>query len=109
MPAFYVWEVDVDFRVILTARLGVLRRVAVANMLLALIVGLVALALVLLAPASTSELAVVAGPTAAAASLLLLREPSTLASRLRLPYTALTALTVAALIAVAVWRFTTLP
>jgi hypothetical protein len=109
MHAFYVWEVAVDFRVLLSTRLGVLKRVAVANALLAVVVGLVAAALVLRAPTTLSELGIVAGPTAAAASLLLLREPSTLASRLRLPYSAAIAAAVLALVVVAVWRFTTLP
>jgi hypothetical protein len=109
MHAFYVWEVDVDFRVVLSARLGVLRRVALANILLAVIVLLVATALLLRPPATSGELAVVAGPTAAAASLLLLREPSTLASRLRLPYSVTVAAAVLVLVAVTIWRFVTLP
>lgn len=109
MHAFYVWEVDVDFRVLLSARLGVLRRVSLANVLLACIVLLVATALAVKPPATTAELAVVAGPTAAVASLLLLREPSTLASRLRLPYSTVVALSVLLLVGVATWRFTALP
>lgn len=109
MHAFYVWEVDVDFRVVLSARLGVLRRVAVANALLAVVVALIAVALALRPPSTLSELAVVAGPTAAAASLLLLREPSTLASRLRLGYSTAVAVSVLSLIVVTAWRYTTLP
>lgn len=107
--AFYVWENDVDFRVVLDASLGVLRRIVVANLLMLVIVVLVTLALALRAPTSTGELAVAAGPTAAVASLLLLREPSTLASRLRLPLSLMVVLSVLVLVGVAVWRFTTLP
>lgn len=109
MHAFYVWEVDVDFRVVLSARLDVLRRVVIANVLVGLVVLLLAAALVLRPPTTAGELAIVAGPTAAVAGLLLLREPSTLASRLRSRYSAGVVACVLALIAIAVWRFTTLP
>lgn len=109
MHAFYVWEVDVDFRIVLSARLDVLRRLIVGNALLGLLVLLVTAALVSRAPSTVGELAIVAGPTAAVASLLLLREPSTLASQLRLRYSAGVAITFLALMLVAMWRFTTLP
>lgn len=109
LHAFYVWEVAVDFRVVLQSRLGVLRRVALGNVLLALVVSLVSASLAVRAPGTLSELTFVAGPTAAAASLLLLREPSTLASRLRLRYSALVAASVIALVSTATWRFLNLP
>lgn len=109
LHAFYVWENDVDFRVTLSGRLGVLKRVAAGNVLVAVTVLLVAVALALRSPRTLPELAVIAGPTAAAASLLLLREPSTLASRLRLRYSVLNLMSVLVLVGVAVWRFLTLP
>jgi len=109
MHAFYVWEVKVDFRAILSARLDVLRRVVVANVLVGLVVLLLAAALVVRPPATAGELAIVSGPTAAVAGLLLLREPSTLASRLRSRYSAGVVVCVLVLLAVTVWRFTTLP
>ncbi len=109
MHTFYVSENDRDFRVTLQTQLGVLRRVALANIVLFLLTGLASTALLLRAPRTLGELAVSAGPTAAVAGLLVLREPSTLASRLRVPYTLIVILGVMLLAGVSVWRFTGLP
>lgn len=50
MHTFYVWENDRDFRVTLQTRLGVLRRVAVANLVLFLLTVLASTALLIRAP-----------------------------------------------------------
>lgn len=109
LHSFYVWEVDVDYRVVLEARLSVLRRTALGVATLASLVLLVAMALVVKPPDSLAGLALTAGPAAAVAGSLLLREPSTLASRLRLPYTVSATAALVLLAGVTVWRFLTLP
>ncbi len=81
--SFYTWDRErterVSFRVLLAPTLGVS---VLSAAVFALQIGLSAL-LYTKGAASLSELALVAGPVGFAASLLLLREPSTLAVRLR--------------------------
>lgn len=108
LHTFYAWERDRDFRVELQLDLAPLLRVWLGQLGVCAVVVLVAVSLVVRRPSQLTELLVVVGPTAAAAGLLLSREPSTLGSRLRLPLTVLLAAAVGALTAVAAWRFATL-
>lgn len=82
--SFYAHDPDRDYRIRLTFRLGLLRRLQLVPYFVALMLALVTAALLKEQPTDLRTLAVVAGPAALAASVLLAREPSTLGSRLRL-------------------------
>lgn len=82
--ALYAHDPDRDYRVRLSFRLAPLRRLQVVPYAVAALLGLLCAALIVEQPQDLRTLAVVAGPAALAASVLLAREPSTLGSRLRL-------------------------
>jgi hypothetical protein len=82
--AFYAHDPDRDYRVRLSFQLGLLRRLQLVPYLVASLLLLMMAALLIEQPTDLRTLAVVVGPAALAASILLAREPSTLGSRLRL-------------------------
>ncbi len=82
--AFYAHDPDRDYRVRLSFQLGLLRRLQLVPYLVTGLLVLLAIALLTEQPDDLRTLAVVVGPAALAASILLAREPSTLGSRLRL-------------------------
>lgn len=107
--SYYVFENDRDFRVAFLVRLSVLRRTQAVHVLLVTLLVLLVAALTARAPQNFATLAVAAGPVGVTASVLLLRESSTLGSRLRRTLTSALLLALAALLVVSVWRFLTLP
>lgn len=81
--AFYAHDPDRDYRVHLSFQLGLLRRLQLVPYFAALLLALLVSALWLERPTDLKTLAIVVGPAALGASILLSREPSTLGSRLR--------------------------
>ncbi|CCE76596.1 hypothetical protein [Clavibacter nebraskensis] len=81
--AVYAHDPDRDYRIRLTFRLAFLRRLQVIPYLAFVLLALLTLALIHEAPTQLKDLALIVGPSALAASVLLAREPSTLGSRLR--------------------------
>ncbi|WP_156960937.1 hypothetical protein [Kocuria marina] len=81
--AFYAHDVDRDYRIRLSFQLGLLRRLQLVPYLATLLLALLILALMIEQPTDLRSLALIVGPAALAASVLLGREPSTLGSRLR--------------------------
>ena len=82
--AFYAHDPDRDYRVRLSFKLGLLRRLQLVPYLVAGLLLLLVVALFIEQPTDLRTLALTVGPAALAASVLLAREPSTLGSRLRL-------------------------
>lgn len=86
--AFYAHNPDRDYRIVLTFRLALLRRLQLVPYSVAALLALLTAALWIDTPSSLQGFAMVVGPAALAASVLLGREPSTLGSRLRTVSTA---------------------
>jgi len=82
--AFYAHDPDRDYRIRLSFQLGLLRRLQLVPYFVAGLLGLLTVALWIQRPTELSALALIVGPAALAASVLLAREPSTLGSRLRM-------------------------
>lgn len=82
--AFYAHDPDRDYRIRLTFRLGLLRRLQLVPYFVASLLLVLSAALGIDAPTDLRTLVLIVGPAALAASVLLGREPSTLGSRLRL-------------------------
>ncbi|UAL30076.1 hypothetical protein K8W59_00495 [Nocardioides rotundus] len=82
--AFYAHDPDRDYRIRLSFDLRLLRRLQIVPYLVAALLTLLSVALLIEGPTDLQTLAIVGGPAALAASVLLVREPSTLGSRLRL-------------------------
>ena len=81
--AFYAHDPDRTYRIRLSFRLALLRRLQVVPYVVSLLIALLCAALIVEQATDLQTLAIVAGPSALAASVLLAREPSTLGSRLR--------------------------
>jgi hypothetical protein len=81
--AFYEHEQDRDYRLRLVFRLALLPRLQIVPAAVTVVLLLMTAALWHQRPSDLGALALVAGPSALAASILLFREPSTLGSRLR--------------------------
>jgi hypothetical protein len=103
--AFYAHDPERDYRIRLTFRLAFLRRLQMVPYLAAILLILLTLALIHEHPTKLRDLALIVGPSALAASVLLAREPSTLGSRLRLMSSAILAAALAALIVVATTQY----
>ncbi|GAA3738842.1 hypothetical protein GCM10022239_12990 [Leifsonia bigeumensis] len=99
--AIYAHDAERDYRIRLTFRLAFLRRLQVVPYLAAAILFMLVLALLHERPGDLKDLALIVGPSALAASVLLAREPSTLGSRLRQLSSIVLAVTLAALILIA--------
>ncbi|THJ67484.1 hypothetical protein E8P82_05145 [Arthrobacter echini] len=99
--AFYAHDPDRDYRLRLEFRLALLRRLQAVPYIVALLLALLSVALWNSSPTELGALALIVGPSAIAASVLLTREPSTLGSRLRLASSILVALTLVALVSTA--------
>lgn len=82
--SFYAHGIDRDYRVELVFKLALLSRLQLVPYFAAALISLLAVALLLERTNDLKTLALVVGPSALAASVLLAREPSTLGSRLRL-------------------------
>lgn len=82
--AIYAHEAEREYRVNLQFSLAPLRRLEVVPYLAAAMLTLLTLALLEQQPNTLRDLAIIAGPAALAASVLLAREPTTLGSRIRL-------------------------
>jgi hypothetical protein len=100
--AVYAHDPDRDYRIRLTFRLAFLRRLQVIPYVAFVLVALLTLALVHEGPTQLKDLALIVGPSALAASVLLAREPSTLGSRLRFVSSGLLFLALVAQLGVAV-------
>ncbi|MDC8973169.1 hypothetical protein [Mycobacterium marinum] len=100
--SFYAHGADRDYRVRLVYRLALLRRLQLVPYLSAVLILLLAIVLVLQPTRDLKTLALVVGPVALAASILVAREPSTLGSRLRLASTLLLGSAVVVLMSAAV-------
>lgn len=98
--ALYAHDPDRDYRIRLSFELRLLRRLQVVPYVVAVLLMLISAALLVDQPTDLRTLAVVAGPAALAASVLLVREPSTLGSRLRLLSTVCVTGALAALIVI---------
>lgn len=98
--AFYAHETDRDYRVRLEFTLAPLFRLQFVSGLVAALELLLIIALTIGRPHDLKSLALIAGPAALAASLLVTREPSTLGSWLRRKTTFAVSLLLTALIAV---------
>ena len=81
--AFYAHDIERDYRIRLSFQLRLLRRLQLVPYLVTGLLVLLILALVAEQPTDLRSLALIVGPAALAASVLLGREPSTLGSRLR--------------------------
>ncbi len=81
--AFYAHDPDRDYRIRLSFRLASLRRLQVVPYLAALLLIALTVALWIDRPTQLGDLALIVGPSALAASVLLTRDPTTLGSRLR--------------------------
>ncbi len=81
--AFYAHDPDRDYRIRLTFGLAPLRRLQVVPYLAALLLFALTVALWIDRPTSLGDLALIVGPSALAASVLLARDATTLGSRLR--------------------------
>ncbi|MBB2903095.1 hypothetical protein FHR75_003937 [Kineococcus radiotolerans] len=81
--AVYAHDRDRDYKITLHFRLAPLRRLQYVVYLVAALLLLLAIAVAFEAPHELSDLALIVGPSALAASALLNREPSTLGSHLR--------------------------
>lgn len=81
--SFYASDFDRDYRAAVVFRLAVLRRLQLVPYVVSVLLVLLVAALIAEQPSELADLALVAGPTALAASVILVREPSTLGSRLR--------------------------
>ena len=97
--AFYAFEGDRDYRIVLSFRVALLRRLQLVPYTLTLVLLAAAWAVVVLRP-PPSDLALIVGPATFAASVLLSREPSALGSRLRV-VTTVTVTVATALLALA--------
>jgi len=100
--SFYAYGNDRDYSTRLDFQLGLLRRLVVVPYYVATILLLAIAALWVERPHEISDLTLIVGLSALAASVLYARESSTLGSRLRLAGSIVVALTVALLIASAV-------
>jgi len=105
IQSFYAFEDDRDYAIVLRFRVAALRRLQLVPYALVPLLLVLGVALLGKHP-GPSELALLVGPGALAASILLAREPSSLGSRLRRLSTLLVTGALAALILVAVWRYT---
>ena len=95
--AFYAHDVDRDYRVSVAFKLGLLARLQGVPYLTAALL-LLTLGLWIEQPRDLPTLALIAGPAALAATVLLAREPSTLGSRLRATSSLAVAIAVCALV-----------
>jgi len=100
--SFYAHGIDRDYRVELVFRLSLLSRLQLVPYFAAALIFMLAAALVVEQTNDLKTLALVVGPSALAASVLLAREPSTLGSRLRLLSTAVLGAALIALVGAAV-------
>lgn len=82
--AVYAYDADRDYRVLLEFTVKPLRRLSYIAYLTTALLLLLSAAVIHEHPARLQDLALIVGPSALAASVLLNREPSTLGSRLRL-------------------------
>jgi hypothetical protein len=98
--AFYAHDPDRDYRIRLSFRLALLRRLQLVPYFAASLLTLLTGALFIERPTDLRTLALVVGPSALAASVLLSREPSTLGSRVRLLSSLILTLALVALVAV---------
>lgn len=96
----YAFEEDRDYRMVLTFRVAMLRRLQAVPYALAMLLVVIAAGVVGLRPAPR-DLALAVAPATFAASVLLAREPSALGSRLRIITTTLVIVATAVLIFVA--------
>ncbi|RUQ86334.1 hypothetical protein [Labedella gwakjiensis] len=103
--AFYAHNPDRDYRIVLRFRLALLRRLQLVPYSVAALLGLLTLALWLDTPETLEGFALVVGPSALAASVLLAREPSTLGSRLRTASTTVVTLSLLALLGSATYLY----
>ena len=99
--AFYAHDPDRDYRLRLTFRMALLRRLQAVPYIVAALLAALTAALWISLPTQLESLALIVGPSAIAASVLLYREPSTLGSRLRHVSSVILALTLVALLATA--------
>jgi hypothetical protein len=81
--AFYAHDPERDYRIRLRFRLALLRRLQLVPYGVAALLLLLTIALWISWPTTLSTLALIVGPSALAASVLLYRDPTTLGSRLR--------------------------
>ena len=100
VSAFYAHGDDRDYRARLWLRLAPLRRLQLVQWLAFALVSAVAAVLWIEAPEGR-DLALLAGPTALSATVLLAREPTTLGSRLRRIPSALLGIALAAMVVIA--------
>lgn len=107
--SFYAHESDRDYRIRLSFRLAPLLRLQAVPIFAALLLLLLSWALwdSRHTDLDLRTLALIAGPAALAASVLLAREPSTLGSRLRLTSTWVLGLALGTLVVVTVWLYVT--
>lgn len=103
--AFYAYDFDRDYRARLEFRLALLRRLQFVPYLVAAILLLLSAALLAEEVRDLRSLALLVGPSALAASVLLAREPSTLGSRLRMASTIAVGLALVVVLLVATWLY----
>lgn len=107
--SFYAHDPDRDYRIRLKFRLALLRRLQLVPYFAVLLLGALTAALWVSRPTQLGTLALIVGPTALAASVLLAREPTTLGSRLRFWSSLWLALAMLALIGTAAFLFVSGP
>lgn len=100
--SFYAHGADRDYRVRLVFRLALLRRLQLVPYFATVLIFLLAIVLVVDRTKDLRTVALVVGPVALAASILVAREPTTLGSRLRLASSLLLGVAVVLLIGAAV-------
>ncbi len=103
--SFYAHGADRDYRVNLRFRLALLRRLQMVPYFAAVLILLLATVLLREKTSDLKTLALVVGPAALAASVLLGREPSTLGSRLRLLSTLVLGCAVVALLGASILSY----
>lgn len=103
--AIYAPGDDRDYAAVFQLRLRVLGRLRWTAYAAAGLLALLAIAVLIERPHELRELAVIVGPTSLAASVLLIREPTTLSSRLRRTGFTLVAFALGALLAVSVLSY----
>ncbi|PZF63079.1 hypothetical protein DEI81_09085 [Curtobacterium sp. MCBD17_013] len=103
--AIYAHDPDRDFRIRFRFQLGLLRRLQTIPYVATALLVLLSLALLHEKPEQLRDLALIVGPAALAASVLLVREPSTLGSRLRLTSSLLLAIALGVLVLVATFLY----
>lgn len=107
--SFYAHDPDRDYRIRLKFRLALLRRLQLVPYFAVFLLGALTAGLWVSRPTELGTLALIVGPTALAASVLLAREPTTLGSRLRFWSTSWLALAMLALVGTAAYLFVSGP